>query len=274
MNKIQNLVIIRGGGDLASGVAARLYNSGFKILILEIQEPSCIRREVSFSNAIYTKTMKIENINAILANSLEQAQKIIQNDNIAVMIDEKASICKSIKAKILVDAILAKKNLNTSKDMAQIVIAIGPGFQAGVDCDCVIESKRGHDLARVIYEGFAAKNTNIPGEIAGFSKQRVIHSPTSGIIKHIAKIGDLVIKNQNIAQINDTFIKASIDGVLRGLIHEGFHVSKNLKIADIDPRLSEQKNCFSISDKARSIGGGVLEGILHIANKKHISINF
>ncbi len=263
-----NLVLIRGAGDIASGIALRLYNSGFKIVMSEISKPSSIRREVCFSEAIYDNETIVEGIAAVKASNLEDIKNILHVKKIAVAIDEKNELYKELKPDIVVDAILAKKNLGTSMDMADIVIGVGPGFCAGVDCKAVVETSRGHDLGRVIYEGYAKKNTGIPGVIAGVSKDRVIYSLNAGILHVKAKIGDMVKKDDIIAYVDKTEVKATINGVLRGLLRDGYEVSEKFKIADIDPREDEQKNCFSISDKARSVGGGVLEAILHLKTKQ------
>lgn len=264
---MREIVYIRGAGDIASGIAQRLYNCGFKVVLGEISKPSSIRRGVCFSEAIYDGETTIEGITAKKANSLHEVNGILKNNQIPVIIDEKNSFCNELKPKILVDAILAKKNLGTSKDMADFVICVGPGFCAGVDCDSVVETKRGHNLGRVIYNGNAAKNTGIPGDIGGVAKERVIYSGAAGILQNISKISDIVKKDQVIAKVGLHEVKATIDGVLRGLLRDGYEVSEHFKIADIDPRIKEVKNCFLISDKARSVGGGVLEAILHLQNR-------
>ena len=186
----------------------------------------------------------------------------MEDGNIPVLIDPDCKILEEIQPQVLIDAILAKKNLGTTMDMAETVIALGPGFTAGVDAHLVIETQRGHNLGRVLTEGAAAPNTGIPGVIAGYGKERVIHAPAAGILQNKSKIGDLVEKGQTIAMIGDVPVTATLTGVLRGLIRDGYPVTEGFKIADIDPRESEQKNCYTISDKARCIAGGVLEGIL------------
>ncbi len=259
-----NLVLIRGAGDIATGIAVRLFNSGFEVVMSEIKKPSSIRRKVCFSEAIYDKKTQVEGIEGVRADNFEEIKNILSKNKIVVFEDEKNELYKILQPDVVIDAILAKKNLGTHIKMANIVIGVGPGFEAKIDCHCVIETSRGHDLGRVIHAGSAKKNTGIPGIIAGVSKERVIYSPCEGKIQNIAKIGDLVKKGDTLAKIGKTEVKATIDGVLRGLIRDGYEVKQNFKIADIDPRENEQKNCFSISDKARSIGGGVLEAILSL----------
>lgn len=263
----RDIVVIRGGGDIASGIAHRLYRSGFKVLILEIEKPTMIRRKVSFASAIYEGEIVVEGVKAIKINNIEDIYRIWEKESIPVIIDSKCSILNEIKADILIDATLAKKNLGIRKDMASITIGVGPGFNAGEDVDVVIESCRGHDLGKLIFKGYAKADTGVPGEILGYSIERVIKAPCDGIIRNLLDIGDRVKKGQIIAYIDNEPIKAKIDGVLRGFITNGLKVKKGLKIGDIDPR-GVREYCFTISDKARAIGGSVLEAILYLKNKK------
>lgn len=268
---MKDLVIVRGGGDIATGTIYKLVKSGFKVLILEIKNPSAIRRNVAFSEAVYEGKWQVEDMTCYLANDRKEARTIMEKGNPALMIDPKGEMIKQLKPIAVVDAILAKKNLGTSKDMAPITIALGPGFVAGRDVDIVIETMRGHKLGRIIKEGSAIPNTGIPGVIKGFGKERVIHSPAEGILKNICHITDMVKKDQILAKIETpdgdiVDVKASMDGLLRGLIRDDYPVTKGFKIADIDPRAEEYDNCFTISDKARCIAGGVLEALLSLKN--------
>lgn len=181
---------------------------------------------------------------------------------VPLLADADGEWIKKLQPQVVVDAILAKKNMGTYKDMAPLVIGLGPGFTAGSDVDAVIETKRGHALGRIITKGMAIANTGVPGNIGGFTKERVIHAPASGMMKNVCRISDIVTKGDVIAYVGDTPVEATIDGVLRGLLRDGIEVPEGFKIADIDPRLSEQGNCFTISDKARTIAGGVLQTIL------------
>lgn len=266
----KDLIIVRGGGDIASGAIQKLHRSGFKVLVLEIDKPTAIRRNVAFSDAVYNGTSEVEGTKAVLIKNLEELEKAFNNKLIPIAVDPKGDYIEKLKPIAVVDGILAKKNLGTKKTMAPITVALGPGFEAGVDVDVVIETMRGHNLGRLIFEGFAIENTGVPGAIAGFSKERVIHSPVDGVIKNIKTIGDIVKAGEIIAKVNDEPIYATIDGLLRGIIKDGFLVNKGLKIADIDPRLKEVENYTTISDKARNIGGGVLEAILLLKNKKNL----
>lgn len=255
-------VVIRGGGDLATGVAEVLYQSGFKILILDIEKPSSIRRSVCFSEAIYDGIIQVENIICKKVENENDIEKCWNEKIIPIMVDEKGEIIKKIKPDVVVDSIIAKKNLGTTKEMAPITIALGDGFEAGKDVDIVVETMRGHNLGRVITSGRAMKNTGIPGEIKGISKDRVIYSLANGIFSSVKKIGDTVQKDEIIGYIGDVEIRGKISGVLRGIIREGYEVTENMKIGDIDPRIEEKNNCFTISDKARSLGGAVLRAIM------------
>ena len=255
-------VVIRGGGDLATGVAEVLYQSGFKILILDIEKPSSIRRSVCFSEAIYDGIIQVENIICKKVENENDIEKCWNEKIIPIMVDEKGEIIKKIKPDVVVDSIIAKKNLGTTKEMAPITIALGDGFKAGKDVDIVVETMRGHNLGRVITSGRAMKNTGIPGEIKGVSKDRVIYSLANGRFSSVKKIGDTVQKDEIIGYVGDVEIRGKISGVLRGIIREGYEVTENMKIGDIDPRIEEKSNCFTISDKARSLGGAVLRAIM------------
>lgn len=268
---MENLVIVRGGGDIATGTIYKLFQCGFRVLILETENPSAIRRNVAFSEAVYNGTQTVEGLTCTLAKTVEEAVSLLEERRLTMLIDPVGECIGQLRPMAVVDGILAKKNLGTHKTMAPITVALGPGFTAGEDVDAVIETMRGHSLGRVIYEGEAIKNTGIPGVIAGFSKERVLHSPAAGVMRNVKKITDTVGKGETIALIEtkegDIPVVATIDGLLRGLIRDGYPVTMGFKIADIDPRLQEYENCFTISDKARCIAGGVVEAILYLKNK-------
>ena len=270
MRNKDDVIIVRGGGDIASGAIQKLYRSGFKVLVLETETPSAIRRKVSFCEAVYEKEIEIEGIKARLVANDEDFQDCWDNDIVPVMIDSRGKVIERLKPLAVVDGILAKQNFGTKRSMAPITVALGPGFSAPEDVDIVIETMRGHNLGRIIEEGRASENTGVPGIIAGVGIERVIYSDYSGVITNIEKIGNVVEKGDVIAVVGNNEIYASISGVLRGIIRDGYKVKKGLKIADIDPRISEKDNCFTISDKARNIGGAVLESILYLKKKKGI----
>ena len=263
---MKNLIIFRGGGDLATGSIYKLKKSGFPVLILETANPSAIRRNVAFCEAVYQGSQTVEDMTCFLANSPEQAEAFLREGRLAVLVDPQGGSIPRLKPLAVVDAILAKKNLGTDRNMAPITVALGPGFEAGVDVDAVIETKRGHHLGRVLWKGSAAPNTGIPGIIGGYGRERVIHCPAKGILRNVKKITDIVSRGETIALVeteNGTVpVKATLDGILRGLIRDGYPVDVGFKMADIDPRGEELGNCFTISDKARCIAGGVLEAIL------------
>ena len=260
-------VLIKGAGDIASGIACRLFECGFQIIMTEIPEPTAIRRTVSFCEAVYDKSVRLEGICAVLCNDSDECNTALNDGNICVLIDEHASIISDWKPDIIIDAILAKRNLGLNINDAPVTIGVGPGFCAESDCDCVIESQRGHDLGRCIYFGSAAPNTGIPGEVGGYSSERVIKSPSDGIYREIFHIGDYVNKDDIIAYADDVPVRATISGILRGQLRGGLRVHAGMKVADIDPR-AEKSHCFSISDKARSIGGSALEAILKLGREK------
>ncbi|WP_455721346.1 selenium-dependent molybdenum cofactor biosynthesis protein YqeB [Agathobacter sp.] len=268
------LIICRGAGDLATGIIHRLHRAGYNVLALETDHPAAIRRQVSFCEAVYEGTACIEGVTARRIDELSQMQQVFDAGEIPLMVDPAGESIAQLHPDIVVDAIIAKKNLGTTMDMAPLVIGVGPGFTAEVDVHLVVESMRGHNLARIIEHGSALPNTGTPGNIGGYTSERVIHAPAAGYIHNIRAIGDVVEQREEIARIYEnmpeegsfdtdayTSVYATIPGIIRGLIREEYHFPKGFKIADIDPRKSELSNCFTISDKARSIGGSVLEAV-------------
>ena len=275
--KKKDLIVVRGAGDLATGTIHRLKKAGFRLLVLEAEHPAAIRRQVALSEAVYAGSARVEDVEAVrmdvdLAEKknrkelLEpEMERIWKKDGVPVLVDPAGLSIAALRPAVVVDAILAKKNLGTTKEMAPLVIALGPGFTAGEDVDVVIETKRGHNLGCVIRSGSAVPNTGIPGIIGGYGKERVMHAQAEGILRNAASIGDIVEARAVIAEIETENgivpVEASLSGLLRGLIRDGYPVTKGFKIADIDPRKEELQNCFTISDKARCIAGSVLEVI-------------
>ena len=275
--KKKDLIVVRGAGDLATGTIHRLKKAGFRLLVLEAEHPAAIRRQVALSEAVYAGSARVEDVEAVrmdvdLAEKMnrkelleQEMERIWKKDGVPVLVDPAGLSIAALRPAVVVDAILAKKNLGTTKEMAPLVIALGPGFTAGEDVDVIIETKRGHNLGRVIRSGSAVPNTGIPGIIGGYGKERVMHAQAEGILRNAASIGDIVEARAVIAEIeteNGTVpVEASLSGLLRGLIRDGYPVTKGFKIADIDPRKEELQNCFTISDKARCIAGSVLEVI-------------
>ncbi len=259
---MKNLVVVRGAGDIASGVIQKLHRCGFPVVALEVEKPSFIRRRVCFGEAIYDGTMEIEGSRARHARDREEAVEICREGDIAVLIDPQGRSIDELKPMVVVDAILAKKNYGTSRSLAPITIGLGPGFEAGVDVDIAVETMRGHDLGRLIFQGKPLENTGIPGVVGGYGRERVIYSGVEGVIENRKSIGDIVERGDIIATIGEMEVRAPLGGVIRGLIRDSYRVKKGLKIGDIDPRREQVENCFTISDKARNIGGAVLEAIL------------
>lgn len=257
------LILIKGAGDIATGIAVRLKNSGMQVVMTEIAIPTTVRRSVAFSRAVYEGSAVVENITAKLVLDFAQIPAVLQQDEIPVLIDPRCEVLKSIHFDAVVDSILAKKNLSTDPTQAPVVIGVGPGFSVPQDCHCVIETQRGHDLGRCIYQGCAAKNTGIPGEIGGYTVERLLRAPCDGIFHPILAIGDIVKAGQTVAMVDDQSVTAQIDGIVRGLLQDNVPVKAGMKSGDIDPR-GCYEHCFTVSDKARAVGGGVLEAILHL----------
>ena len=231
---MKDLIIVRGGGDIATGTIYKLYKCGFKVLILEIPNPSAIRRNVAFSEAVYQGSQTVEDVTCVLSGNIDEAMNLLNTGKLVMLVDPKGDCIEQLKPMAVVDAILAKENLGTHKGMAGITVALGPGFEAGRDVDAVIETMRGHSLGRVIYQGMAIKNTGVPGMIGGFAKERVIHSPAEGILKNVKHITDVVKSGDVIAVIENGEekipVKTGIDGILRGLIRDGYPGTKGLKL--------------------------------------------
>ncbi len=253
-------ILIKGAGDLATGIAFILRSQGYDILMTEIAVPLTVRRTVAMSRAVYEGEARVEGMTGVLVTNLEEAVRIQKEGKIAVIVDEAARIRESYQPDVVVDAILAKKNLGTDIHDAQLVIGAGPGFTAGKDCHCVIETKRGESLGRVIWQGSALPNTGIPGEIAGYSKERLIKAAGDGIMNPQVSIGDFITAGQIAAYTGGRPVYARMDGMVRGMLQPGVSVTEGLKIGDIDARKSPIL-CYTISDKARCIGEGVLRAI-------------
>lgn len=255
-------VVIRGAGDIATGVALRLYRSGFSLVMCEIPVPTSIRRTVCFSEAVRLGEVEVEGVTARRAE-LEEVPELVDRGIIPVLVDPEAACVEALEPDAVVDAILAKKNLGTAMDMAPVVVAVGPGFTAGEDCHAVVETMRGHYLGRAIYEGSALPNTNIPGLIGGYAGERVLRAPADGLFQGARQIGDRVKAGDVAGYVDGVPMVCTIDGVLRGLIADGVSVTRGLKSGDVDPRCAPD-HCLCASDKALAVGGGVLEALLHL----------
>ncbi len=256
------LILIKGAGDLASGVAYRLKRSGFPIIMTELPTPVFVRRTVAFGEAVYSNKTAIEGITARRVDTSAEASHLAGSNFIPILVDPAATVVAHLKPQIVVDAIMAKVNTGTTTiNDAPLVIALGPGFTAAEDCHAIIETNRGHSLGRVIYNGQAEANTKTPGPVKGFAADRVLRAPVEGYVAGLAAIGDYIKQGQPIATVNSHQIRAPFDGVLRGLVHPSVQVTAGLKIGDLDPR-GNIEHCFTISEKSLAIGGGVLEAVL------------
>jgi len=258
-------VVIKGAGDIATGIAVRLFRARFQVILTEVARPTAVRRTVSFAEAVWEGTATVEGVEAMIAPSVAAAAEILHVGRIPVLVDPEAECVSWFRPDVVVDAVLAKQNLGTDITDAPLVIAVGPGFLAGVDCHAVIETQRGHDLGRVILEGGAAPNTGVPAEIGGHDKKRVLRAPASGMFLPVVEmpIGTRVRPGDVVGWVDDASVVVEIDGILRGVLAPGVPVSEGMKCGDVDPRC-ELDHCYTISDKARAVGGGVLEAILRL----------
>lgn len=258
-----HLVVLRGGGDLATGVAYRLHHAGFPLAILELDRPLTVRRKAALSTAVTEGRFQVEDVEARLVSSLEDAHQLARTGVVPVLVSRDLV---PLAQSVVIDARMAKRNIDTTIDDAPLVIGLGPGFTAGRDCHAAIETKRGYHLGRVVWQGPTAANTGIPGMIGGRSTDRVLRAPTSGTVEWEAEIADIVGTGQELGRVGETPVTAPIDGVVRGLIAPGTSVKTGLKIGDIDPR-SDPAACFEVSDKALAIGGGAVEAVLTWLNE-------
>ena len=276
----ETLVAVKGAGDLASGVIHRLVRAGFAVMATELAQPTVVRRTVAFAEAVALGTITVEGVTARLVTSQEEVNEAIARGEMPVVVDADGTMLKQIRPTVLVEATLSKYNSGVTMDDAPIVIALGPGFEAGKDVHAVIETNRGHNLGRVYLNGSAEPDTGIPGAIGGYTIERLLRAPCAGKLYAVRQIGDLVQANETVAivDIGNPFVHsrgdplwspsspapvtAAITGILRGLVRDGLDVTQGMKIGDIDPRAARE-HCFTISDKSRAIAGGVLEAILY-----------
>lgn len=257
------LVVIRGGGDIATGIALRLHRSHMAVVICELPAPTSIRRTVSFSEAMRLGETAVEGVTARRAD-LEEIPALLERGEIPVLADPAGSCIRALAPDAVVDAVLAKRNLGTTMDMAPAVVAAGPGFTAGTDCHAVVETMRGHYLGRVIYEGSALPNTAVPGLIGGFAGERVLRAPADGVFHQLLDIGAQVKLGDIAGEVGGVPMICTLDGVLRGILPEGTPVHKGMKSGDVDPRCKIE-HCYCASDKALAVGGGVLEAVLSLS---------
>lgn len=263
---ISPFVLVKGAGEMASAVAWRLYMANLRRLcMLDLAQPLCVRRQVSFCTALETDAAEVEGVRAVQSRTRGDIAAAWEAGAIAVVSTADWARVAGITPEVVIDAILAKRNLGTRMADAPLVIALGPGFEAGADCHLVIETNRGHDLGRIIVAGRAAPNTGIPGEIAGHTDDRVLRAPCEGVFLTGRAIGDRIEKDELVGEVTGQPVTARIGGILRGLIRPGTAVVRGLKLGDIDPR-GRREYCDTISDKARAIAGAVLEGVMRFRN--------
>jgi len=263
---MNNIVVIKGGGDLATGIAHRLHKSGVCVVITELAQPTVIRRTIAFAQAVFSGEVTVEGVTGRRV-TVDEIWPTLAEGAIPVVIDAAGACISRLTPWGVVDAIVAKTNTGTALTDAPVVIGVGPGFTAGQDVHAVVETARGHDLGRVYYEGAALANTGIPGDIGGYTIERLVRAPAEGIFQSMRAIADIVTAGETVAMVNEVPVTATIDGVLRGLLHDGLRVYKGMKIGDIDPRCRKE-HCFTISDKARAIGGGVLEALFCLKGER------
>jgi xanthine dehydrogenase accessory factor len=254
-----HLVVVRGGGDLATGVVFRLRHGGFPVVVLELEQPLAIRRTVAVASAVAEGRALIEDLDAIHVENVDEALEVARSGAVPVVVSP--TLVMPGEPSVVVDARLAKRNIDTTIDDAPLVIGLGPGFTAGIDCHAAIETMRGHSLGRVIWEGSPQPNTGEPGLVGGKSAERVLRAPTAGALGWRVAIGDLVARDDVVGDVNGVPVRSRIGGVVRGLLPAGYRVEPDWKIGDVDPRADRQA-CFEISDKSLAIGGGVIEAVL------------
>ena len=259
-------VVVLGGGDLASGVIYRLVKAGFPVIVTELERPLVIRRAVAFASAVFEGEVVIAGIVGRRAQSVTGAQTLAAEGKVPVLVDPEGTSLSAIAPYVLVDGRMAKRNLGTRLTHAPLVIGLGPGFVAGEDCHAVVETKRGHYLGHVIWDGAAQPDTGKPGRIAGRVGERVLRAPAAGHVSTWVAIGDSVREGDPVATVGEQAIVAPFDGVLRGIIHPSVRVTQGMKIGDVDPR-GVRDHCFTLSDKALAVGGGVLEAVLSTLNQ-------
>jgi xanthine dehydrogenase accessory factor len=270
MNLSQVAILVKGAGDLGTGVAWRLHKAGFPVIITELAQPLVVRRTVAFASAVYEGEIAVEGVTAWRAGSFQDARRLLEEGIIPVLVDPETRAREFFAPQVLIDAVMAKWNTGTRLTDAPLVLALGPGFTPTVDCHAVIETQRGHDLGRVLWDRAAEPNSGTPGEVGGKSAERVLRAPSVGEVRAIKRIGDMVSADEVVARVGAGEVRASTDGILRGLVHDGLVVPAGAKIGDVDPR-AKRENCFTISDKSLAIGGGALEAVLAWLNTQRTS---
>ncbi len=257
------LIVLRGAGDLATGIALRLSHAGMQVVMTDLPRPTAIRRTVSMSQALLHGETWVEDLHAVRAEDPQEARDLLERGVIPVLADPEGQCIPVLRPSGVVDAILAKRNLGTRITDAPAVVGVGPGFTAGEDCHAVVETMRGHTLGRVYYQGSALPNTGIPGLIGGFAGERVLRAPADGVFRQLLEIGVRVRQGDLAGEVDGAPMICTLDGVLRGILADGTEVHRGMKAGDVDPR-GKVEHCYTVSDKALAVGGGVLEALLHL----------
>jgi xanthine dehydrogenase accessory factor len=261
------LIVVKGAGDMATGVAVRLYRAGLRLLMTEIAEPTVVRRSVAFAEAIYAGETSVEGVIARCCADLAEAEAALADNAIPVLVDPAATVVSTLRPTVLIDGIMAKRNVGTRIDDAPVTVALGPGFVAGEDVHAVVETQRGHYLGRMILRGSAEPDTGVPGDIGGFTRERVLRAPVTGHVAQPAAIGARVQAGETVAWVSGEAVHSEIAGTLRGLVREGIAVAAGMKIGDVDPR-AEPDHCFTVSDKSLAVGGGALEAVFYLVRQR------
>ena len=259
--------MLRGGGDLATGVAWHLARRGWPVMVLELPEPLTVRRTVSLSTAVTDGEIIVQGMRGVRVESPRQALAATEQGDVAVLVAPELAALGEVRPEVVVDARMAKRNIDTSIDDAEVVVALGPGFTAGHDCHAVVETMRGPDLGRVVWRGSAQPDTGTPAELGGHSADRVVRAPADGRVEWRIAIGDVVDGGQPLGEVDGVTVRAPFHGVVRGAIRDGMNVRAGLKIGDVDPR-GDPSACWEISDKALTVGKGVLEAVLALRSSR------
>lgn len=265
--RIQFLTLVKGGGDLATGVAYRLFRCGFPVVCTELAQPTVVRRTVAFAEAVYAGEVTVEGVTARRVATYREVRPTLAEGLVPVLVDPQARALRQLRPRVVVDAIMAKRNTGTALSDARFVVGMGPGFEAGVDCHALVETLRGHNLGRVILSGPAAPNTGTPAVRSGFGEERVLRAPAAGIIVPVRRIGDRVEKGEVVARVDGSEVRAGVSGLLRGMIKEGLTVRPGLKVGDVDLGAAPEA-CYTISDRALAVAGGVLEAIMYLIHRQ------
>jgi xanthine dehydrogenase accessory factor len=263
----EGLCVIKGAGDLATGVAVRLHRAGLRVLTTEIAEPTVVRRTVAFAEAVFAGETTVEGIRGVRAATLAEAENALAQESIPVLIDPEALVVRQVRPTVVIDGVMAKRNLGTRLDDAPVVIGLGPGFVAGQDVHAVVETQRGHYLGRMILDGAAEPDTGVPGNIGGYTRERVLRAPAAGRMAEPRPIGAHVEAGDTVGWVAGQPVQTAIGGTLRGLVREGLAVSAGMKVGDVDPR-AEHAHCFTVSDKSLAIAGGALEAVLYLVRQR------